>query len=95
MNNIPEDIIGGLLDGIEWVVSVLLVLAAIAACIAAIVIPIAIGVNHSGHVSCLRLHEQSGLPTRYARSGVDGECWGQVNGSWVPEDRWRVLDGDN
>jgi len=50
--------------------------------------------NHAGHVACLRLYEQTGLETRYARSGPDGECYIHVNGRWTPEDRWRNLGGD-
>lgn len=52
-----------------------------------IVAPIA---NHTGHVSCLRLHEVTGMETRYVRSGLNGECYIRENGQWVPESRWRV-----
>lgn len=46
--------------------------------------------NHSDHVDCLRLHEQTGLETRYARSGLNGECYVNVNGGmWVPQSTWR------
>lgn len=45
--------------------------------------------NHSGHVSCLRLHEATGLETRYQRSGVNGDCYIKINGTWTPEDNWR------
>jgi hypothetical protein len=48
--------------------------------------------NHGDHVSCLRLHEQTGLPTRYAHSGPDGECYIQIeDGRWVPQDRWMNM----
>jgi hypothetical protein len=44
---------------------------------------------HSGHVSCLRLHEQTNMATRYARSGFEGECYVQLyDGTWTPEERW-------
>jgi hypothetical protein len=44
---------------------------------------------HNGHVDCLRLHEQTNLPTKYARSGPSGECYIQLHdGTWTPEDRW-------
>lgn len=44
---------------------------------------------HSDHVSCLRLHEQTNLATKYARSGANGECYVQLpDGTWTPEDRW-------
>jgi hypothetical protein len=51
--------------------------------------------NHGDHVDCLRLHEQTGLATKYARSGPSGECYVQVeDGRWVPEDRWmNMRDG--
>lgn len=49
---------------------------------------ILVGVNHSDHVTCLRAHEQTGLETRYARSGPDGECYIKVNDRWVPLERW-------
>lgn len=57
---------------------------------AAVVFPL---LNHSAHVSCLRLHEVTGLDTRYVRSGVQGECYVNEGGRWVPESRWRVEDG--
>lgn len=62
--------------------------------ILAIVIGAGLGQNHSDHVSCLRLHEQTGLETRYARSGWDGDCYIKVDGRWTPESRWRNLGGD-
>jgi hypothetical protein len=49
---------------------------------------ILINVNHTDHVHCLRLGEQTGLPTRYARSGPTGECYINFDGQWVPEERW-------
>lgn len=51
---------------------------------------IALLMNHSDHVDCLRLHEQTGLETHYARSGINGECYVNVNGGmWVPLSTWR------
>ena len=50
--------------------------------------------NHTDHVSCLRLHEVTQLPTRYVRSGAVGECYIQVDGQWIPEDRWRLIEGE-
>lgn len=49
--------------------------------------------NHSAHVSCLRLHGGTGLPTQYKRSGLTGECYIEVNGRWIPEARWRDTGG--
>ena len=46
--------------------------------------------NHVDHVSCLRLHENTGLPTRYERSGPTGECYIQDNGQWIPKGNWRT-----
>jgi len=44
--------------------------------------------NHSDHVTCLRAQEQTGLETRFARSGFQGECYIKVNDRWVPLERW-------
>jgi hypothetical protein len=44
---------------------------------------------HTAQVSCLRLHEQTNLPTKYARSGANGECYVQLHdGTWVPQQNW-------
>jgi hypothetical protein len=52
--------------------------------------------NHTTHVDCLRLHEQTGLETRVARSGWNEECYVRTSGGhWVPEDRYRGVDGDS
>lgn len=45
-------------------------------------------VNHDDHVTCLRTQEQTGLETRFARSGPNGECYIKVNDRWVPLERW-------
>lgn len=51
--------------------------------------------NHSTHVGCLRLHEQTGLETKVARSGMTTECYVKTeSGHWIPEDRYRGVDGD-
>lgn len=75
-------VLGMLLSGFVGVVGFI-------GCATAVMLPIE---NHSAHVSCLRLSEQTGLPTRFARSGMDGECYIQVDGKWIPEDRWRAVD---
>jgi len=64
------------------------VIALIVGVLAGVILGIAAGVNHSDHVSCLRLHEQTGLETKYARSGINGECYIRVNERWVPKERW-------
>lgn len=73
-------------------------LASVWAAMVALVVGIAVGVavldNHSGHVSCLRLHEVSQLETRYVRSGLEGECYIKVDQQWVPENRWRTFEGE-
>lgn len=48
--------------------------------------------NHTAHVSCLRLHEVTQLETRYVRSGANGECYVNVDGQWIPESRWRLIE---
>lgn len=78
------EMFGGLVLGILTIALVLFVLVGGISAI----------VNHSEHVSCLRLHEQTGLETHYARSGIEGECYIRINGVWVPEDRWRNIGED-
>ena len=80
---------GGGLNDLGFALAFAAVFIAILGVMAAIVLPLGI---HSAHVSCLRLSEQTGLATRYARSGVEGECYVQVGGKWIPEDRWRAID---
>lgn len=63
------------------------------AIIGAIVGVCIVGGNHADHVSCLRLHEVTGIETRYVRSGGDGECYLHLPQGWVPESRWRIMDG--
>ncbi len=42
-------------------------------------------VTWSGSVGCDNLHEETGLPTKYAVS----TCYVKINGQWVPEKNWR------
>ena len=49
---------------------------------------IGIGVNHSDHVNCLRLHESTGLETKFQRSGITGECYIKIGDQWVPQANW-------
>lgn len=59
------------------------------------VVGVLANINHTFHVDCLRLHEQTGLGTKYARSGMSGECYVQLeDGRWVPQDRWVNLRDD-
>lgn len=78
------------LSGFGFALAMVGVLIAIFGAVAGIAFPLS---NHSAHVSCLRLSEQTGLQTRFARSGVEGECYIEVDGRWIPEDRWRAIDG--
>lgn len=71
-------------DFFSFIFAVVLVCAAIFLAIGGILV----GVNHEKHVDCLRAHEQTGLETRYARSGPNGECYIKVNDRWVPLERW-------
>jgi hypothetical protein len=69
-----------------WVGSILLILAVL-------VTLGLVGTNHSTHVSCLRLEEQTGLATKVARSGVDVECYILIPGvGWIPADRYRGVE---
>lgn len=70
-------------------VGTMLVIWVIIMALGGVVLGLLAVVNHRDHVSCLRLHEQTSLETKYARSGANGECYVKVNGSWVPEERWR------
>ena len=44
---------------------------------------------HGAHVNCLRLHEQTGYPTRMTGSMFGGSCYIDVNGQWIPGTRYR------
>lgn len=79
----------GLLEFLQF----LSVVVGCLALLAGFVVAFMIGVNHSDHVSCLRLHENTGLETRYARSGLNGECYIKVGDQWVPEERWIQMEG--
>ena len=61
---------------------------AVIAIVLGIVGLIGVGVNHSGHVDCLRLHESTGLETKYKRSGMIGECYIKIGDQWVPKANW-------
>lgn len=43
--------------------------------------------NHSEHVTCLRVHEETGHPTKVVGK-MDATCFVQVNGKWVSYDRY-------
>ena len=73
-----------------WAYAPVYVALAFLVAVAGLIGGIIVGVNHSMHVECLRIHEQSDLPTRVSHRM--GECWIQVNGEWVPIDRWRILE---
>lgn len=47
---------------------------------------------HGDHVSCLRLSEQTGYQTRMAGNMFSGECYINVDGKWMPADRYRGID---
>jgi len=49
--------------------------------------------NHDVHVGCLRLHEQTGLETKVARSGMTTECYIKTeSGHWIPSENYRGID---
>ena len=52
------------------------------------------GTWHANHVSCLRLHEQTAYPTRMAGNMFSGVCFIQINGRWIPAERYRSVDVD-
>src|SRR5690242_9243031 len=63
----------GLVTLIQGVGLILMMLTALFVVMAAVYLPLA---NHAGHVSCLRMSENTTLPTRYVRSGITGgECF--------------------
>lgn len=69
------------------------VVAAIMACIGLLVGGSFAIKNHGVHVSCLRLHENTGLQTKVARSGATTECYVRTpDGNWVPAERYRGTD---
>lgn len=80
----PRELRLGVLFGLIVAASLLLMGGIVAA--------VMVGTNHSVHVACLRLHEQTGIETKVARSGADTECYVRIDGQWVPADRWRVID---
>jgi hypothetical protein len=43
--------------------------------------------NHSTHVTCLRVHEETGHPTKVVGK-MDATCFIQVNGKWVSYDKY-------
>lgn len=45
--------------------------------------------NHSTHVSCLRLHEQTGLPTRTVGWPLP-DCFIKVGDEWIPPKNYIV-----
>lgn len=49
---------------------------------------------HAGHVDCLRLHEQTGYPTRMVGTMWGGGCYIFVDGRWIPDTRYRMVDVD-
>lgn len=50
---------------------------------------------HKTHVDCLRLHENTNLATKVARSGATTECFIQTpDGNWVPSERYRGTDDE-
>lgn len=77
---------------VDTLVNTLIFLTVVAVTVGAISGLFALGI-HSSHVSCLRLQEQTGLDTKYARSGVNGECYVHVNGQWIPQDAWKSQGG--
>jgi len=50
---------------------------------------------HADHVDCLRLHEQTSYPTRMTGTMWGGGCYVQVDGRWIPDERYRMVDVDD
>lgn len=65
----------------------LVVMSVILSIVGAVVVGVTTLVNHSTHVSCLRLHEATGFETK--TSGVASPtCYVHVGKVWVPSDKW-------
>lgn len=47
---------------------------------------------HADHVTCLRVSEATGNPTRMVGNMFGGECYIQVNNRWIPLERYRGVD---
>lgn len=47
---------------------------------------------HAAHVDCLRLHEQTGFPTRMVGTMWGGGCYIYIDGRWVPDSRYRMFE---
>jgi hypothetical protein len=47
---------------------------------------------HADHVDCLRLHEQTGYPTRMVGTMWGGGCYVLVDNRWIPDTRYRMVD---
>lgn len=73
---------------------VIAIMTAIAVTMTAVVF-IVIGWSwHADHVDCLRLHEQTGYPTRMAGTMWGGGCYIRIDGRWIPDTRYRMVDMD-
>ena len=59
--------------------------------IAALTVGVMAGVWHGMHVSCLRLQEQTGYPTRMAGNMFSGGCYLYLDGRWIPEESFRNI----
>ncbi len=71
--------------------------AIIAMPIVAVIIIIIAGFGwgwHADHVDCLRLHEQTGYPTRMTGTMWGGGCYIHIDGRWIPDTRYRMVDVD-
>ncbi len=76
----------------DWVIA-LSVFLGLVLLIAVIIVAAMIGNNHTVHVDCLRLSEQTGLVTKTARSGPSIECYVNLPGvGFVPASRYRGVE---
>lgn len=84
MSDIWDEFWGAIIVGVLFIV-----------CIGGLVFGISGASWHGDHVSCLRLSEQTGYPTRMAGNMWNGECYINVNGKWIPEDKYRGVDNSD
>lgn len=76
-------------EAIIWIIGILCV----AVLAAAILVPVFTLINHDNHVACLRLHEQTGYPTKTVGTVVP-DCYILFEDQWIPEDNWIVNSGN-
>jgi hypothetical protein len=70
------------------------IVVAVLAVVAGLYVSVAAVGWHARHVGCLRLHEQTDYPTRMVGSMWGGGCYVFIDGRWIPDTRYRMVDVD-